>query len=94
MPDLPINKVSSQLQISYRLVQYTGQSHLKWSRDQKKPKLSEEVDTIINFITCSKCMHRLSYYKVVKELNLQLKLLRYLEQLRNEAILDAKLMKY
>jgi ketohexokinase/beta-glucosidase len=66
-------QISAQLGITYHQVQYTCQSRQatpKKARGQP-PKLSEEdVDNIIDFITSSKRTRRLSYTKVIQELEL------------------------
>ncbi|EED13759.1 annexin ANXC4 [Talaromyces stipitatus ATCC 10500] len=70
---LTYSQISSQLQISYRQVQYTCQSQQttpKKARGQI-PKLSEtDVDKIIEWISSSKRTRRMPYYKVVQELEL------------------------
>ena len=70
---LTYQQITSQLQITYRQVQYTCQSHQatpKKARGQK-PKLSEQdIDYIIEFISSSKQTRRMAYHKVIEELNL------------------------
>ena len=66
-------QITSQLQMTYRQVQYTCQSHQATPKKAhgQKPKLSEEdVDKIIDFISSSKRTRRLPYYKVIQELDL------------------------
>ncbi|KAL4780626.1 hypothetical protein BJX76DRAFT_350823 [Aspergillus varians] len=66
-------QIASQLQITYRQVQYTCQSEQATPRKPRgqSPKLSEEdVDRIIKFISSSKRARRLPYYKVIQELDL------------------------
>ncbi|EAA66188.1 predicted protein [Aspergillus nidulans FGSC A4] len=66
-------QISSQLGFTYRQVQYTCQN--EQSTPQKppgqRPKLSEEdMDNIITFISSSQRTRRLSYKRVIEELNL------------------------
>ena len=63
------------LQISYRQVQYTCQSHQATPKKARgnPPKLSEaEVDYIIKWISSSKRTRRMPYYKVIQELDLSI----------------------
>ncbi|RJE23131.1 Transposable element tc1 transposase [Aspergillus sclerotialis] len=66
-------QIASQLQITYRQVQYTCQSHQatpKKARGQS-PKLSDEdVDKIIEFMSSSEQTRRMPYHKVIQELAL------------------------
>lgn len=66
-------QISSQLGFTYRQVQYTCQNEQSTPRKPpgQRPKLSEEdMDNIITFISSSQRTRRLSYKRVIEELNL------------------------
>ena len=70
---LTYQQITSQLQMTYRQVQYTCQSHQTTPKKAhgQRPKLSEEdVDKVIDFISSSKRTRRMPYYKVIQELDL------------------------
>ena len=65
-------QITAQLQLTYQQVQYTCQSHQATPKKApgQIPKLSDDVDKIIDFISSSKRTRRMPYYKVIQELDL------------------------
>ena len=65
-------QITAQLQLTYQQVQYTCQSHQATPKKApgQIPKLSDDVDKIIDFISSSKRTQCMPYYKVIQELDL------------------------